>query len=285
MKRLVLVAILLLALLITGLVYLMNTDQRRSVSQLQEAKRAVAGETALVSLPKTTKKVEVPILMYHYIRDYTNSADPLGIQLSVSPLTFQAQLSSLQASGYQSVSLTDFAAGNLPDKPIILTFDDGYLDHYTTVYPLLRQYGFTGTFFVVGNFIGQPGYMTLEQIAELAAAGMEIGGHTQTHRNLARTPYEVAIKEISQSLSHANVFAYPSGQYSYETLDIISGLGIAAAVTTEQGVATTESNLYELPRVRVKEATNIFKKIEEGRGLKVPSKASQPESTQVEYLE
>lgn len=216
------------------------------------------------SLPVVNAKIYVPILMYHYIRAYTDLTDPLGIQLSVSPATFDKQLATLAAAGYQTISLQDFAARKIKDKSIILTFDDGYDDHYTQALPILQKYHDTATFFIVSGFVGRSEYMTKAQIQQLADAGMEIGGHTIGHKNLASMEYEPAVKEIALSMTdRAPVFAYPSGKYNPVTLDIVSGLGIEAAVTTNLGVATETSSLYELPRIRVKEPTDLLKVINE----------------------
>ncbi|MDP3992811.1 MAG: polysaccharide deacetylase family protein [bacterium] len=217
------------------------------------------------TVPSTSPSVYVPILMYHYIRDYQDRTDdPLGVQLSVSPKTFDKQLSILKNAGYQTISLEDFAQGKYQPKSVVLTFDDGYDDHYTNALPILEKYKATATFFIVSGFLGRTGYMTTPQVQQLKLAGMEVGGHTITHLNLANADYEKATKEISTSLrSRDSVFAYPSGKYNPVTLDIVSGLGVRAAVTTNLGVATEKSSLYELPRIRVKEHTDLLKRINE----------------------
>lgn len=216
------------------------------------------------NLPASDASHYVPILMYHYIRDYQNAEDPLGIQLSVSPATLDRQLATLQGAGYETISLQNFAAGKIKPKSIILTFDDGYDDHYFNALPILEKYYATGTFFIVSGFVGNDRYMSEDQIEVLADAGMEIGGHTITHLNLANATYEKAVVEIFTSLrNRAAVFAYPSGKYNPVTLDIVSGLGVKAAVTTNLGVATEKSSLFELPRIRVKEQTDLLKRINE----------------------
>lgn len=223
-------------------------------------------------------QVTVPILMYHYIRAYQSETDNLGVQLSVAPETFDRQLTALKRAGYRTISLTDFALGNYGVKPIILTFDDGYLSHYSEALPILQKHRFLGTFFIASGLLSKNGYLNREQVEEMAAAGMEIGGHTVTHRNLEKAPYEQAITEIYQSLiGRDQVFAYPSGRYGPETLDILSGLRIKAAVTTNFGLATEKSELLELPRIRVKEKTDILKVIEQEkkRLLREGSQASQ----------
>lgn len=217
-----------------------------------------------IGYPAQRPKVTVPILMYHYIRSYQSESDNLGVQLSVSPATFDRQLTALRQAGYRTITLTDFAAGNFGVKPIILTFDDGYLSHYTEALPILQKHNYRGTFFLAAGFLGKNGYLNRGQVEELETAGMEIGGHTLTHRNLEKAPYEQAIEEIYQSMrGRDNVFAYPSGRYGPETLDIVSGLGITAAVTTNFGLATEKSELLELPRIRIKEKTDILKVIEQ----------------------
>lgn len=213
---------------------------------------------------KTGTRVAVPILMYHYIRDYRNPQDPLGEQLSVSPAKFREQLALIKNSGYQTISLENFASGKIAKQSIILTFDDGYLDHYTAAFPLLQEFKMTGTFFIVRDFQGQANYMSKFQVAELEAAGMEIGSHSLNHKNLASMEYEKAVADISLSMvNRDSVFAYPAGKYSPTTLDIIDALDIKAAVTTNLGVATENSSLLELPRIRIKEKTDILKRIKE----------------------
>lgn len=216
------------------------------------------------TLPVVQPTIYVPILMYHYIRDYQNAEDPLGIQLSVSPDKLDLQLKTLQMAGYETISLQDFAAGKIKPKSIILTFDDGYDDHYFNALPILEKYRATATFFIVSGFVGNDRYMNSSQIEALEDAGMEVGGHTITHLNLANASYEKAVVEVFTSLrNRAAVFAYPSGKYNPVTLDIVSGLGIKAAVTTNLGVATEKSSLFELPRIRVKEQTDLLKRINE----------------------
>lgn len=200
----------------------------------------------------------VPILMYHYIRDYTNHDDPLGIGLSVSPAKFDLQLTQLEDAGYQTISLSEFINHQYRTNPIILTFDDGYDDHFTAVLPILQKHHMTGTFFIVRNFIGRPGYMTEDQISQLKRAGMEIGAHTLDHINLATASYLKANQEISGSLVGTSpIFAYPSGKYTAQTLLILGSLHIQAAVTTNPGIATDASPALELPRLRINQQTDV----------------------------
>ena len=145
-----------------------------------------------------------PILMYHYIRSVDPGSDPLGYELSVTPDDFNSQMAWLREQGYIGVrmdGITRCLRGEAPcpAKAIALTFDDGYADAYTDALPVLKRYGLIATFYIVTNFVGQPGYMTWEQVAELRDAGMEIGAHTVSHPDLTTLDWETAGFEIAQS--------------------------------------------------------------------------------------
>jgi len=219
-----------------------------------------AGETTYHS----TASVYVPILMYHYIRAGVDPNDRLGIALSVSPEKLRSQLTTLKESGYESISLSQFAQKKYQAKSVVITFDDGYADSYEQALPVLNELKMTATFFIVRDFIGRPGYLTQEQITKMQKAGMEIGGHSLSHKNLTKVEYESQVADISASMrGYSQVFCYPSGKYSEVTLDIVSGLKVNAAVTTIYGIATDQSKIYELPRIRMVENTDILKRIKE----------------------
>ena len=127
----------------------------------------------------------IPIFMYHYIRDYSNPNDPIGVNLSVSPEKFEEHLAWIKERGYQTV-FTNFFKNQKPIslKPIILTFDDGYQDAYDNAFPILQKYQMAGMFYLIVNKIGTPGYLTWNEIVEMQKAGMSFGSHTLTHSNL-----------------------------------------------------------------------------------------------------
>ncbi|GBD14875.1 Poly-beta-1,6-N-acetyl-D-glucosamine N-deacetylase [bacterium HR25] len=149
------------------------------------------------------RSLRVPIFIYHHVLP-SLPAEGLRRSLSVSIPQLEEQLAYLQARGYQTVSLVDlfnalYYGLPLPPRPVILTFDDGYDDAYAHAFPLLKRYGFTATFAVVTGFLGQPGYLTWEQVREMAEAGMEIVSHTAHHVDLAAAPPEQARQELRES--------------------------------------------------------------------------------------
>lgn len=204
----------------------------------------------------------IPVLMYHYVRTVNQYEDSLGYSLSVTPELFDLQMGWLAENGYTPVrmdTMIDCLAGNrpCPERPVALTFDDGYEDAYTDALPILERYGFTATFYIVTNFVGQPGYMSWEQIAALRDAGMEIGSHTVSHPDLRTLGREEALKEITMSRAiiqgALNVpvesFCYPIGGYNQEIAAIVAEAGYTNAVTTVGGRGMISP--FEIPRWRI----------------------------------
>ncbi len=213
-----------------------------------------------------------PILMYHHVRIYNNPHDPIGVNLSVSPKNFIAQLDYLKKSGYTTVTFDDLDNGVIPRKPIVLTFDDGYDNFYTNVFPELKKRGMTAVSFIIVNRVNQKGYMTANEIKKISENGVEIGCHTWTHPDLKES--KDLNKEIIQSKKtlekmfnlHIVSFSYPSGEYNARVLNEVKKAGFEYAVTTHYGVANTKNNLT-LPRIRISPGTNL-KRLLEKAGVK-----------------
>lgn len=220
----------------------------------------------------TLRRIRVPILMYHYISAPPADADIYRVDLSVPPDLFRQHLAYLAAEGYQTITLHDlYAALNtgapLPAKPVILTFDDGYADNYTAAFPLLREFGFNGTFFVMtaGPDLDYPDYMTWDQIEEMSAAGMQMESHTRDHPDLRGRDADFLVYQLlgaQESLTAhtgqpARMFAYPAGEYDEAVLAMLRSLGVEHAVTTAYGALHTTDGALELARVRVRGTTGV----------------------------
>ena len=205
------------------------------------------------------KNYEVPILMYHYIR-VADPDDRLGLALSVTPNNFDLQMKWLKDNNYESMKLVELADPQKIElgkiiasgkKPVIITFDDGYDNAYTQATPILKKHNFTGTFFIIRNFVGKPAYAAQSQIDKMAEDGMEIGSHSLDHKDLAKSSLEIDHKQIFDSKMGADVFCYPSGRFIPESVALVKEAGYKVAVTTLGGIANQDSNLFELPRVRI----------------------------------
>jgi len=210
--------------------------------------------------------------MYHYLSIPPQNADIYRKDLSVTPENFEAQLAYLKENGYTTIHLRDLAyvlAGwrNLPPKPIIITFDDGYVDNYTNAFPLLKKYGFTATFSIVTDpfDFGDPRYMSWDNIIEMHAAGMEIGAHTKRHYDLRTNDMDLLVYEILGSKEAiearinepVRVFVYPSGKYTPLTEKVVASANYWVALTTAYGAEETFATRFELPRIRMRGTDTI----------------------------
>lgn len=218
----------------------------------------------------------VPILMYHYLSTPPQDADIYRRDLSVTPENFEAQLAYLKEAGFTAVSLDDLSlhlAGQklLPEKSIILTFDDGYVDNYRNAYPLLQKYGFSATFFLATWFIdsGDPNYVTWDNVREMHAGGMDFGAHSYRHfdmrgRDVDFLVYEiVGSKEAIEERTQETVrhFVYPAGHYDQQVIDVLQSAHFWTALTTSYGFDHRYDERFTLPRIRMRgeDSLDIFK--------------------------
>jgi len=213
---------------------------------------------------------DVPILTWH-------SVGPAGDEYTVGEAAFAAQLDALRNAGFHAVTFHEWLehqdrGAPLPDKPVLLTFDDGYQDALTAALPALRARGMRATFFLVSGWIGvddahraaggEPGraYLTWAEVRALAAAGMEIGSHGKTHRRLPDLTREEALQELTSSKRElearlampVEVFAYPYNASRRGLRALVRQSGYRAAVSgTDHG----GSDRYELYRKGVQRGT------------------------------
>lgn len=173
------------------------------------------------------ENVNVPVLMYHAVSD-----DCWGIEeLFVSPSDMEDQLRYISENGYDAIWFEDLAHVEDYEKPIILTFDDGYDDNYTELFPLLQKYNIKATIFVIGNAPDVVQHkMTSAQIRELSDSGLvSIQSHSYTHVDMDTLDEDGTEYEMSESRDAITritgkvptVLCYPTGKYNDATLSLI----------------------------------------------------------------
>jgi len=213
--------------------------------------------------PSYAATLQVPILMYHYIRDYHNPRDPEGENLSVSPALFAQQMQYLAAHGYTPITLDQLAAiyagkAEAPARPIVLTFDDGYKDLYTAAFPILQRHGFHAISFVITGFVGRPGYLSWRNIKHMQASGViTFEAHTVNHIDLAAVSYQQALDELVTSkktlqaeTGHlVNFLAYPFGATDATVESAVRQAGYIGALG--EWFAKAEAISLDMPRVRI----------------------------------
>jgi peptidoglycan/xylan/chitin deacetylase (PgdA/CDA1 family) len=210
----------------------------------------------------------VPILMYHYISDPPADADIYRLDLSVTPDNFRDQMNWLKTNGYETISLYDLIYAlnigwpPLPDKPIILTFDDGYIDNYEFAFPILQEFGYVGTFFVLTDVTdrSEPAYMTWDMLREMYAAGNSIEVHGREHFDMANRDSDWLVFNLlgaAQTIEgnigqYPRFLAYPAGSYDDLVISTAQQLEYWAAVTTQHGTEQNKNTPFELRRLRVR---------------------------------
>jgi peptidoglycan/xylan/chitin deacetylase (PgdA/CDA1 family) len=209
----------------------------------------------------------VPILMYHYLSTPPSDADAIRRDLSVDPDQFEAHLAYLRQAGYETISFNQLILAlsrdtDLPPKPVVITFDDGYRDNYENAFPLLRQYGYTATFFIFTQPIDHdsPNYLSWAMVTEMHKAGMEFGSHSYRHPDLSGRDVDFLVYEILGSKEAieertgepVRFFAYPAGRYDELTIRVLASAHYWGAVTTQWGAEQSYDERFEMLRIRVR---------------------------------
>jgi peptidoglycan/xylan/chitin deacetylase (PgdA/CDA1 family) len=218
-------------------------------------------------IAKKTFFHNIPILMYHVIEDDLGRRYE---QLYVSPANFRQQLLFLKENGFHTVTVRDVLehwqlGKELPTKPIVLSFDDGYLSIYTEAFPLLKELGLVATFYINTNKIGSPTALTPEMIREVSEAGIEIGSHSLSHLDLRKISSKQLHKEVFDSKiklealtgMKITTFCYPAGKYNNKVLQEVKRAQYMGAVTTKVGLSSLQQGVFTLSRVRINRRDNL----------------------------
>ena len=208
----------------------------------------------------------LPILTYH-------SLDDSGSVVSVAPALFARQMAHLAANGWQTLTFADAVErlrdGTVPERHVVVTFDDGYRNVYTEALPVLRRHGFTATVFLVADYVGQdngwPGHappmgrlplMGWEEALEMQGHGIELAAHTCTHPDLTQIVPAKAEAEVARSKSEIEVrtgaavttFAYPYGLCGDDVMEM-ARRHFRGACTTRMGRARPGDDPHALDRI------------------------------------
>ncbi|WP_328745938.1 polysaccharide deacetylase family protein [Streptomyces sp. NBC_00285] len=229
----------------------------------------------------------VPILMYHAVATDPNDATRV---LSVSPESFAEQMELIGGAGLTPVKVADLAARwrdgrPLPERPVLITFDDGYEGVHRHALPVLAKHGFPATVFVSTGWIrgaydtggGLDTMLDWDQIRELAAAGVEIGGHTHTHPELDQLDDTALRHELIHSKEIVTdelgtvpaSFAYPYGYSSRRVRQAVRETGYGQALAVNNGLARRRQGPYALTRLTVRRSTTAeeFERLVQGRAI------------------
>jgi peptidoglycan/xylan/chitin deacetylase (PgdA/CDA1 family) len=202
--------------------------------------------------------VIAPILLYHHV-----SNAYAGNRYYVTTDNFRLQLQALRDWGYTSITVSTLVdvlihGGNLPPRPVVITFDDGNLDIYQNAFPIMHDMGFVGTFYIVANRLHSNDFVNASQLSEMINDGWEVGSHSMSHVDLT-LDHSVARFEILQSrltLEDAlgisiHTFAYPYGKIDEFIANQTSEYGYQAAMGLGLSWEHTLSSLFYLNRIEI----------------------------------
>ena len=224
--------------------------------------------------------IDVPILMYHQVLPEL-PADEFDAVLTVTDAALTEQIQYLKCAGFTAITMEQlFAAfdgrGLLPEKPVILTFDDGWSDHYTDAFPILQAQGVVGSFGISTGFIEAGGpYMTWAQIKVMSDAGMEITSHSVSHVDLGTSDDATVIDQVQTSKAvleertgkPVQFLVYPSGEpfrsgteeRQAQVVQMLADAGYRGALLAGPNSVTQDPAMpYALNRVRVSGGEDIY---------------------------
>ena len=204
----------------------------------------------------------VPVLNYHQVNDTEQNS------MTITTEQFAAQMQYLHDAGYTPITIADMLAAwddnaPLPKKPVIITFDDGYMDNYRHAFPILQQHNFKATIFVVTDYINTyPNYLTWDDAYVMQQSGLiEFESHTLSHQDLTKTKSEENIRwQLSgarQALAwhlkkDSRFLAYPGGVCDKRSMQLTEDIGYKAAFTVHYGLCDPQSSYrYALPRIPI----------------------------------
>lgn len=239
--------------------------------------------------------IPIPILNYHSISPGGTSR---FFRFTLPLETFAQHMKLISDEGYTPLTVENFArsvriSSPLPDKPVILTFDDGFADFYESAFSILKEFRFPATLFVVtSNIEGTCEWLKPEgednrrmlswsQLNEIQKAGIECGGHSSTHVHLDTVNQDIARQEITQSKdileqklgSPVFSMAYPYGHYTRIVRQMVIEAGYSAACAVRNLMSHTNDNLFSLARITVNCETDVarLRELLTGKGLALAS--------------
>lgn len=240
----------IIALTISGLFLACNTSSSKEVNN-EHTKDSTKNAVNEIPQIDTTKKLslaemlalkQVPVLCYHHIRDPKPGQSETFKSYSVSPKQFAEQMKVLHDSGYQTVlpdQLYDYLVygKKLPEKPVMLTFDDTDEEQFSIGYQEMKKYNYKGVFFIMTISINRPRYMSKEQIKQLADEGNAVESHTWDHHMVTKYQGEdwekqfVKPRKTIEDITgkSATYFAYPFGLWNQAAIPELKKAGFKMA--------------------------------------------------------
>lgn len=200
----------------------------------------------------------VPVLYYHSVRE---SADN---EVTITPEMLREELKYIKDEGYNTLTmkqLKEYILNNspIPEKSILITFDDGYMDNYYSAFPILKEFNMTATIFCIASELDGSYYLSKEAIKEMSDYGIDIESHTVTHSHLNKLEYNKQLEELIQSKKileditgkEITSIAYPFGDFNNNSVKAAKEAGYTLGFTTKLGLSDRNDNPLALDRIYI----------------------------------
>jgi peptidoglycan/xylan/chitin deacetylase (PgdA/CDA1 family) len=207
-------------------------------------------------------EITAPVLMYHEV---TDKCEQERVVRKTNPAycmtwdSFHRQMGHLAAGGFRSLTLDELLDDGPGEKGVIITFDDGWDNNHSVAWPILAGAGLGATIFLISGFIGQPGYLSWEQVRELAEAGISIQSHTVSHRPLGlladseiRSELEDSKKTIENRIGRTvDHISMPQGVFNQRVIEMAAQAGYRSVSTSEPSLRHKAGNPAVISRINV----------------------------------
>lgn len=215
--------------------------------------------------PYNEGQIIVPMLLYHFVgRESLEDEGGSVSRFNVTLEDFETQLALLHHLGYQTVTVNEVIEAlhgerRLPERPIAITVDDGWIEQYTHIFPLLLEYNMRATFYIPSSYPIGGRFVTWEHLADMVASGMEIGSHTKNHLDLTTLSEAAAWEELSASrqILEARLgitvtsISYPFGAYNNALVELAKQAGYRGALALGPSPRQHMQRIYALTRAEV----------------------------------
>lgn len=206
----------------------------------------------------TNANIGIPVLYYHSV------TEPATNEVIITPEKLKAELTYIKNQGYITLTMKDLKNyllnhSLIPEKSILITFDDGYMDNYYNAFPILKELNMNATIFCITSNLDGNYYLSKEAIKEMSTYGIDIESHTINHPHLNKLTYEDQLKELTESKKtlesitgkEVTSIAYPFGDYNEDSIKAAKNSGYTFGFTTNRGLADKDDNFFKLDRIYI----------------------------------
>lgn len=247
-----------------------NTVPLNNISSIDSENTSTNNSNRFGNLNLTSQNIGVPVIYYHSV---DKNADN---EVTITPDMLEEQLNYINDNNYITITMEELYEHlqknkPIPEKSILITFDDGYMNNYTEAFPILKNLNMKATIFCIGNSLDGSYYLSEEAIKEMSDYGIDIQSHTVNHLHLDTLSYDEQLlelknsKEILEKITGKEIIsiAYPFGDYNEDTIKAAKNSGYKLAFTTNLGLSDRDDNIYELDRIYISSYYDMdaFKKL------------------------